>query len=298
MKIIINNYKYYPRVNKTSMRPIGWDDYLNKRSFRLSIYKDKCVKGYDKYTTNLYKKLYDEYLKEMSIETMHWDEKLPIICKYFNTDIEDVVTFISPISNIFKLDIEELKLKLNLLLNWIKDISTLKVIIANSENTSIYLGNESGVWNFNKNINLNNQTTLMLEILKIDYEELMELLKNDGVYFYFLLNDSDEMEKELDKLSFALRFTNNQFLDKLYEYPFLLNVTPQLINTNLTKVSNRIGCSKNDLISIMQEYPGFIFWGPNWVEKVHKRMLGYKINFGVDSIISLRQAVKEYYKNF
>ena len=118
MMINISNYKYCPWHHIKSIdQSFNWDEYFNGRI--IILYKLKKSIEFDPYS-NFYKQQLRTYEKEIMEENARWDSILSFVCEFFNTDINDVRKFISARSSIFSFSIEEVKMKLNMLMNWIK----------------------------------------------------------------------------------------------------------------------------------------------------------------------------------
>lgn len=189
MKVNISNYKYYPwHSNKSINQSYNWDAYFNERVIKQNKLKERIKAGF---ATNIYKQELSTLENEIKSENARWDSVLPIICEFFNTDIEDVRTFISAQSSVFKIPKEEVKPKLNKLMNWIKDFTSLKQLLSISElySYSYQLNTESGIWRFIDDIDIDSRFDKVKEFLCVEFDDLLELVKIDPVYFKSILSE-------------------------------------------------------------------------------------------------------------
>lgn len=297
MKVNISNYKYYPWHSIKSINQFfNWDAYFNERVIKQNKLKERIKTGF---ATSIYKQELSTLESEIKSENARWDSVLPIICEFFNSDIEDVRTFISAQSSVFKIPKEEVKPKLNKLMNWIKDFTILKQLLSISElySYSYQLNTECGIWRFiDQNIDINSRFDKIKDFLCIDHDDLFELIKIDAMYFKSVLSNDQFLEKRILALASTLNLKLDDFLGMLHKHPYLIHLAPHKINHNLDWMEKRFNCERLDLLKLMHDHPPIIYWYVNSFGYIYKKC-GYSFSKFYNDLDTFKKVVIRFFEN-
>lgn len=297
MKVNISNYRYYPwHPQKPMNKPFDWDRYFYERTMEQRRLKSWINKGL---SVEYLKEQLSEIEKEIESDNTSWDCILSFICDFFMTDIEEIKTFISGSSTVFKLTIEEVKRKLNKLMDWIKDPAILKQLISTSEtySYSYHSKTESGIWRFiDEDIDINSRFDKIKDFLCIDHDDLFELIKIDAMYFKSILSNDQFLEKRILALASTLNLKLDDFLGMLHKHPYLIHLAPHKINHNLDWMEKRFNCERLDLLKLMHDHPPIIYWYVNSFGYIYKKC-GYSFSKFYNDLDTFKKVVIRFFEN-
>jgi len=294
IKVNIENYKYSPwHISKSMDQLYDWEAYFNQRMIMLNHLKDRVMNAQG-YMKQLEKVKLIEYEQKIETENIKWDSIIPVICDFFEIDIDDVRTFISPYSSIFKISVEELKIKLQKLIDWIKDPSLLKELISTSELS--YKSTTTGIWKFNKNIDIYSQFDKLKKYLQVEYIDLIELAKIDFVYFYSIFDETQWLQKRVSHLASIIDLSTEEFIiGLLHRHPYLIHIKPKKLEFNLEWMSKYFNCKKSELISLMHKHPPIMYWYVSDLGNIFRKC-GYSFSTHYDNINTLKEVVKIFFE--
>jgi hypothetical protein len=270
-----------------------WEAYFSSRIIKLNELKRR-VNYHSGYLSQLEKTKLIQYEQEMKEENIKWDLVLADICKIFDTDIEDVRTFISPNSSIFKITKEELVLKHKKLIDWVKDLHTLKNLIASSELGSCRTGIENGIWRFNKDIDLISRFDEVKKYLRISSYDFFELAKIDATYFMSIFNENQYLERKISVLASTIDLKIDEFIEILHNHPYLIHLYPKKINFNLEWMCACFKCKRIELVRLMHQYPPIMFWTVSSLGDIFK-LIGYSFSSQNQNFNTFKKVVFEFF---
>jgi hypothetical protein len=285
----VSNYKYSPwHITKSIYQSYDWEAYFQMRMDKLNRIKERVENSYG-YLRQMEKERLIAFKQEIEEENARWDSALPVICEFFDSDIDDVRTFISARSSIFTIPVEEIKPKLQKLLNWINNPMLMKQIISTSELVG-------GIWSFNKDQDLNIQFDEIKSFLRIDSAEFFELSKVDFTYFRSVFSDNQYLKKRISKLAVTINLSVDEFINILHTHPYLIHVKPNKVKFNLEWMEKCFNCERIDLVRLMHEYPPIMYWYVSSLGNIF-RSCGYSFSIQNKNINTLRKVAVTFFGN-
>ncbi len=297
----LDSYKDKPSwiIVKPMESKFNWDYYFSHRMNQLEIMKKRLEKNKNEKFSMMIdfeKKRINDFEEKIESENKSIDYVLEELKKYFGCDLEDIQRFISPYSTIFKIPKSDIRLKLDILMSWLKSKEEMKIFIANSELYHEYGSNDYGIWMFDVGININKNFEKMKKILNTSSDVLMKLIKKDYFYSKTILLSADKLEKRISKLASSLDMDVESFILLLNQCPYLIHQSQNKIDNNIAWLQRNFDCEKKEVINIMLEFPPFIFWTVSSIPNIFREK-GYQFSKNNKNISTLKEIVKLVYNN-